>query len=298
MDRDLFSVTLRDGRMLEVLAAGPEDSTPLVYHHGSPGARLDFAEFITAVTMRGLRFVSYTRPGYGGSTAQPGRAVGDCAADTAELMDNLGAQSFYTLGWSGGGPHALACAALLGDRVIAAGSIAGLAPYPAEGLDYMAGMAPENVKEFCAALAGPAALRESLGTLAPSLATVDGDQIIAALGELLSDVDQAAVSGAFGEFLAANVRDALRNGIEGWVDDSLAFVRYWGFELASIAVPVTVWHGPHDRMVPFAHGGWLLDHIPGARARLEPEHGHVSLGVSSFERIVDDLLLVSGRLVT
>ncbi len=263
---------------------------PFVLHHGTPGARADYQPFIDAATQRGLRFVSYTRPGYGGSTRQPGRSVADCAADTAAIIDRLGADHFVTAGWSGGGPHALACAALLPDRVRAAATIAGVAPFDADGLDFLAGMAEENVREFGAAVRGPEALEPSLTAFASDFVSVTGAEIIEAFGGLVSDVDKAALTGDLGDFLAANIREALRNGIGGWLDDDLAFVRDWGFPLASIGVPVAVWQGPHDRMVPFAHGRWLASHIPGVRAHLEPEHGHLSLAVASFGRILDDLL--------
>ena len=149
------SVTLADGSLLDILSAGPQDGIPLVVHHGTPGARIDFEPFISAALARRLRYVSYSRPGYGGSTRRSGRTVAACAADTAAVLDRLGGERFYNLGWSGGGPHAFACAAQLPDRVIAAAVVAGLAPYAAEGLDWTAGMGQETVDEFRAALAGP-----------------------------------------------------------------------------------------------------------------------------------------------
>ncbi|MDQ3811010.1 MAG: alpha/beta hydrolase [Chloroflexota bacterium] len=294
MAPDLVSMPLPNGRSVDVLVAGSEEAPPLLFHHGTPGARIGFEPFIATALARGVRFVSYSRPGYGDSTRRPGRAVADCAADTAAIMDRLGAPRFYTVGWSGGGPHALACAALLPDRVIASATIAGVAPYPADGLDWLAGMGPENVREFGAAMAGPDALGPSLAAFAEGMATVTGENIVAALGALVSDVDEAALNGELGAFLAANVREGLRNGTGGWLDDDLAFVRDWGFDVATIAVPVAVWQGPHDRMVPFAHGEWLTRHIPGVKPRLEPEHGHLSLAVGSFGRILDDLLRVGG----
>ena len=98
------------------------------------------------------------------------------------------------------------------------------------------------------------------------------------------------MNGALGELLAASFRRAFANGVWGWYDDDLAFVRPWGFELASIRSPVSVWQGRQDLMVPFAHGEWLVEHVPTARARLRPEHGHLSLAVGSMGEILDDLL--------
>ncbi|MGH2658377.1 MAG: alpha/beta hydrolase [Actinomycetota bacterium] len=294
MDAKRFEVTAPGGRSLDAAVAGPEDGTPLVFHHGTPGAVALFEPFIEDAATRGFRFITYSRPGYGGSTRHRGRSVADCATDVSALVDHLGAPRFCTIGWSGGGPHALACAALLPDRVIAAATIAGVAPYPAEGLDWMAGMGEENVEEFGAALAGPEALGSYLEGEARALADLRGDEIIEALGDLVSDVDKAALTGALGEFLAGNFHEALGEGMWGWFDDDLAFVRDWEFRLSSIQVPATIWQGAHDRMVPFAHGQWLAASVPSVRARLEPDHGHLSLAVGSFGRILD-VLITSGR---
>ncbi|MGI8446514.1 MAG: alpha/beta fold hydrolase [Streptosporangiaceae bacterium] len=137
-----------DGRQLEVLAAGPEDGLPLIFHNGTPGGLVAFPAMAAAAAERGLRTVMYARPGYGGSTGQPGRRIADAAADITAVLAEVGAQQFVTVGWSGGGPHALACAALLPGRCLAAASLAGVAPARAAGLDWTAGMGPENVTEF------------------------------------------------------------------------------------------------------------------------------------------------------
>jgi pimeloyl-ACP methyl ester carboxylesterase len=140
-----------DGRRLEVLAAGPEDGLPLLFHNGTPGGLVAVPGMVAEAAARGLRTVMYARPGYGESTGQPGRRVAAAAADAVAVLDGLGARQFVTVGWSGGGPHALACAALLPGRCLAAASLAGVAPAQAEGLDWVAGMGPENVTEFSAA---------------------------------------------------------------------------------------------------------------------------------------------------
>jgi pimeloyl-ACP methyl ester carboxylesterase len=283
-------LAIGDTHVVELLVAGPESGIPVLVHHGTPGARLDFPFFIDTVLERGLRYVSYSRPGYGGSTRQAGRSVADCAEQAAAVLDHLGAERFYSFGWSGGGPHALACAAELGDRVIAAATLAGVAPYGADGLDWMNGMGPENIAEFGAALAGPDTLKSSLAEQLPALRNVTGAQIVEALGGLVSEVDQQALTGELGDVLATNFREGLREGLWGWLDDDLAFTRDWGFQLTSISAPVDVWQGAQDRMVPFAHGRWLTQHIPTARARLEPEEGHISLALRYFERIIDTLV--------
>ena len=285
-----FPLTLADGRTLEVAVSGPSGGTPLVVHHGTPGERSQYPPFAAAAHERGLRFVSYSRPGYAGSSRHPGRAVADCAADTAAILERLGADRCYTAGASGGGPHALACAALLPDRVLACATIAGVAPFDAGGLDFMAGMGKENHEEFGAALAGPAELEAYLEREARPLATVGGPELAAALGDLVSPVDVAALSGDFAAHLADSLHLVVSGGIWGWFDDDLAFTRPWGFDLDAVRVPVTVWQGDQDRMVPFAHGRWLAAHVPGARARLLPGEGHLSIAVAAFGDIVGELL--------
>jgi pimeloyl-ACP methyl ester carboxylesterase len=283
-------LALPDGRQLEVVTAGPDDGLALLFQSGTPTAAVVFPPQVEAAAAHGLRTILYSRPGYAGSTPKPGRAVADCAADIAALLDALGHQRFVTAGWSGGGPHALACAALLPDRCAAAATIAGVAPYPAEGLDFLAGMAEENVVEFSHAIQGAEYLKPSLEKLAPHFEDVQGATVAAALGGLVSEVDKASLTDDFGEYAAAGFRRALSKGIEGWLEDSMAFVRPWGFDLAEIRRPVTVWQGAQDKMVPYAHGEWLAAHITGAQARLFPEHGHLSLAVGSIDRILAELV--------
>jgi pimeloyl-ACP methyl ester carboxylesterase len=290
MEVSSFSVELSGGRSLEVSVSGPKQATPLIFHHGTPSDRTQYRPLAEAAAARGLRLVSYSRPGYGGSSRQPGRVVAGCAADTLAIVEKLGAGRFYTAGWSGGGPHALACAALLGDRVLACATIAGVGPYGATGLDFLAGMGRENHAEYGAALAGPSELQNYLEREAEALAKVTGEQVAAALGDLVSTVDVGAITGDYAVYLAMTLRQAVASGIWGWFDDDLAFIRPWGFDLDDVGVPVVVWQGGQDRMVPFAHGQWLAAHVPGARPRLLTMEGHLSIGVASFGEIVDDLL--------
>jgi pimeloyl-ACP methyl ester carboxylesterase len=281
-------INLAGGRVLEVALAGPESGLPLVVHHGTPGAAVPFQPMVDAAVRHGLRAVHYSRPGYGASSPDPGRTVANAAADTAAVLDALGADRFVTLGYSGGGPHALACAALLPERCLATACVAGVAPYSAEGLDWTAGMGAENIDEFGAAVEGAAALRAFLLAQAPGLAHAQGPELAAALGDLVSPVDRGQLTGEFADFLAASFRHAVSQGIDGWQDDDLAFMRGWGFPLAQ-ARRVTIWQGGQDRMVPFAHGEWLAARIPGATARLRAEDGHLSLLVGAIEDIIADL---------
>jgi pimeloyl-ACP methyl ester carboxylesterase len=291
VDTERRSLALPDGRTIEFLVAGPADGLPLVLHEGTPCGLALYPPTVRAAATRGLRVVLAARPGYEGSTPRPGRRVVDVAGDTAAVLDELGADSFVTAGWSGGGPHALACAAALPGRCLAAASIAGVAPYPAPGLDWMAGMGPENVAEFGAALAGEAELTAFLDREAAPISTVTGPDVAQAFGGLVIEADQAVLTGEFADHIAACLRAALSSGIAGWRDDDLAFIRDWGFSLApEPPLRAAIWQGDQDRMVPFAHGQWLAAAIPGARGHLMPGDGHLSMTISAFDRILDDLL--------
>ena len=283
------------GRRLDVLTAGPEDGLPLVFHNGTPGGLVAFESMTGEASARGLRTVMYARPGYGDSTPLPGRRVADAAGDVAAVLDEIHADSFVTVGWSGGGPHALACAALMPGRCLAAASMAGVAPYRAEGLDWLAGMGPENIEEFGAAAAGEPALTAYLAAAAPGMAQISGHEVAAELGGLVDDADKAAITGEFAEYLAASFRAALRGGVAGWRDDDLAFVGDWGFSVeAGFGVPVAIWQGDQDRMVPAGHGEWLARHLPGARAHLLCGEGHLTLAAQLFGSVLDDLLDLAG----
>ena len=281
---------LGDGRSLDVYLAGPERGTPLLFHIGTPGAGLPFAPFVETLAERGLRYVSFSRPGYGSSARRAGRSVVDVVEDSAAVLDSIGAERCYVIGWSGGGPHALACAARMPERVVAVATIGGVAPYPADGLDWAAGMGAENLEEFEAAVAGPDELIVFKERAAPVFRAVTPEEVADSFGDLIDDVDRGSLTGAFSVWMADQFHEALRVGYWGWFDDDLAFVKPWGFSLDEIRVPTFVWQGAHDRMVPYAHGEWLVDHIPGARPRLFAGHGHLSLAVDSVPRIVDELL--------
>ncbi|MEX0626166.1 MAG: alpha/beta hydrolase [Chloroflexota bacterium] len=288
-----MDLRLRDGRSLDVFLDGPATGTPLVYHFGTPAAGgPTFAPIVDALAERGLRYVSFSRPGYGSSTRRPGRDVADVVDDTVAVLDAIGAERCHVIGWSGGGPHALACAARMPARVVSVATIGSIAPYPAEGLDWIAGMGAENVEEFEAALTGSTELIAFKERVAPVFRDVTPEQVAEAFGDLIDDVDRASLTGPFSEWMADDMHEALRIGYWGWFDDDMAFTRPWGFALDEIRVPVFIWQGGHDRMVPFAHGEWLAAHIPGAQARLFPEHGHLTLAVDSIGRIVDEMLSV------
>jgi pimeloyl-ACP methyl ester carboxylesterase len=282
------SLQLADGRRLDLYLADG-DGTPVVYHHGTPSCGMPPDGWPDAFAQRGLRYVAWSRPGYGDSTRNEGRSVASVAADVGEVLDKLGIERAYTIGWSGGGPHAMATTALLGERIRGGASIAGVAPYPAPGIDWFEGMGPENVEEFGASLEGPAALIEFKERAYPIWSKVTAEDVAETFGGLIDDVDRGSLTGSFAENMAETTREALRNGYWGWFDDDMAFARDWGFDIGSISVPFHVWQGSHDMMVPFAHGQWLADHVGSACSHVHPEEGHLTLAVGAIGRILDEL---------
>src|SRR5580693_8084081 len=224
-------VRVADGRDIEFLTAGPEDGRPLVVHEGTPVGLEVNSKLGEAAADRGLRIVQVARPGYVQSTPKPGRRVADITGDVAAVRDDLGAGSFVSIGFSGGGPHSIACAALLPGRCLAAASVAGVGPYGVEGLDFLAGMGPENVEEFTLAVRGADALTPYLEKEAAALGSISGEQIIESLGGLISRADASVINGEFADDLARSMRGAVREGIAGWRDDDLAFAADWGFSL-------------------------------------------------------------------
>jgi pimeloyl-ACP methyl ester carboxylesterase len=295
MRADTQSFVLADGRNVDVFLGGDSSGFALVMHHGTPSDATAFSDWDGACHDRALRLVCASRPGYATSTRKPGRDVASAARDTAEILDRLGHRAFVTAGWSGGGPHALACAALLPDRCRAAATLAGVGPSAQPDLDFVAGMGPENVEEFDAAMAGEAALQAWMDKHGKSLRRgVTGASLVEALGGLVPPVDKDVLVGGYGDHLAAVMRRALEHGLDGWIDDDLAFTRPWGFDASDVRAAVTVWQGDLDLMVPFAHGRWLARRLPNAHARMAPGHGHLSLVTRYRGEILDDLVARSG----
>ncbi len=287
-----------DGRTLEVLVAGPADGLPLVVHHGTPQGAVPEPALEQAAAERGLRTVAYSRPGYGASTprtdALTTATVADDAADVAVILDHLGHDRFVTLGWSGGGPRSLACAAMLPDRCLAAVCGVGLAPPQEFDGDIRDGMGEENVEEYTAAFEGPEALTAVLERFAAGMFGVSTEEIVESMGTLLPPVDRDALTGELAAHMAASMSRAGAQGIVGWLHDDLTHIRPWGFSVADITVPVAVWQGTEDMMVPLAHARWLAATIPGVRTHLVEGEGHLSL-LAQRPRILDDLLDLAGR---
>lgn len=247
----------------DVRPARAEQELVVVWNHGTPGLGEPPEPLFAASAERGIRWIGCDRPGYGGSSADPGRDIAAVAADIAAVADALDVHRFALFGSSGGGPHALACGALLHDRVVGVVSASAPAPYDAAGLDWFAGMAPTGAAELRAATEGRATLERQLAS-----GDFDMDQFTAA--------DHAALAGSWG-WLGSLAGRALGGGLAGMIDDDLALVADWGFDPASMAVPVLIMHGGEDRVVPSSHGRWLAERIPTAELRLSPHDGHVSV---------------------
>jgi len=241
---------------------GGSGARVVLWQHGSPQTGALLEPLLAAAAERGIRLISYGRPSYGGSTPQPGRTVAGAAADVAAIMNDLGVERFAVMGASGGGPHALACAALLPDRVSAAACLAAIAPADADGLDFLAGMASDGASLRAARRGRPA--REHYE------ATAEFDP------ESFVERDYAALEGAWAS-LGADVGEASADGPDGLIDDDMAFVTPWGFAVADIDVPVLFVQGGRDRVVPPAHGAWLARTCPGAELWERPEDGHISI---------------------
>ncbi len=262
----MTSTTERDlavagGRVLHTYDTMVGDRV-VFWHHGTPNIGPPPAPLFELSSRLGVRWISHDRPGYGGSTAVAGRDVGSVAADVVAIADALAIERCAVIGHSGGGPHALACAALA-DRVVAAVSISGLAPYDAAGLDWFAGTAPAGVASLRAAAAG----REAKARHEASATDDDPG---------FTPADVAALSGDWAWLLEV-VRPAIAAGPGGLIDDDLAFVAPWGFDPATISLPVLLVHGGQDAVVPSAHGDWLATRIPNAELRVDPDDGHVSV---------------------
>jgi pimeloyl-ACP methyl ester carboxylesterase len=287
IERDVISA---DGRTLRVVQDGIEDGVAVLRHNGTPTSRVLGRDEVATARAHGVRLISYDRPGYGGSDRHEGRTVADCAADVSAIADALEVDRLAVWGISGGGPHALACAALLEDLVPAVATLASVAPFHTPGLDWLDGMGEDNHHEFGAVLESPAAGRRLMEVAHEAIGHGDPAAMREAMLSLLSDVDATALTGELAEDMAAMMRVGMEPGVDGWLDDDLAFVADWGFDPTAIRTPVLVMQGREDRFVPYAHGEWLAAHIPSAEPRLLDGDGHLSLHANHGDELYNWLL--------
>jgi pimeloyl-ACP methyl ester carboxylesterase len=271
------TISTEDGRKICISEAGQKDGVPVLVLRGTPQSRLLYDVWVQDAQSRGIRLISYERPGYGGSTPQRGRTVASAAKDVAAIARELDLNRLSVWGISGGGPHALACAALLPGLIVTAAALAFAAPYPAEGLDWFAGMGDANVAEFRAALEGREACEQVVEVAASELLRAEPETIEQGFRSLLCPADAAVLTADFARFVVRSVHEGIGERREGWIDDDMAFTTSWGFELGEIRVPVLLMHGEQDRMVPVSHGKWLARMIPNVDARFLPDEGHLTL---------------------
>jgi pimeloyl-ACP methyl ester carboxylesterase len=261
-----IDLELSDGRRLHVYDTRMDDAAArlaIFWHHGTPNLGEPPEPLLPAAAQRGIRWVSYDRPGYGGSAPHPDRDLASAAADVSAIADAVGIGQFAVMGHSGGAAHALACGALLPERVIGAVSVSGLAPFDAEGLDWFAGMWAGGAAELRAATRGRAALEDLL-----SSSEFDP--------EMFTPADHAALAGAW-RWLGVIAGRAIAGGLGGMVDDDLAYVAPWGFHCGEMRVPVLILQGGQDRIAPSSHGKWLARQIRSAEVWLRPDDGHISV---------------------
>jgi len=262
------------GRTLAVEVSGDPNGSPIFLLHGTPGCRLGPRPRGMLLHHLGVRLFSFDRPGYGGSHRQLGRRVADAAADVEAIADAYGLDRFAVVGRSGGGPHALACAALLSNRITCAAVLVSLAPQEAEGLDWFHGMASSNVSEFTAAAAGHWHVTPRLTAAADEI-RANPERLLLRLRTELPDSDRRIISDArIRTILIRCYAEALRISAAGWIDDVVALCTPWGFDPAMVTVPVLLWHGYADRFTPVSHAIWLAETIPNATAILHPSAAH------------------------
>ena len=249
------TLTLNDGRSVEIHTAGLPSASAILFHHGTPGSSLTWQDWLPVVQELGGFAISYSRPGYGNSSRNEGRTVLDNTHDIKEILAHFGIEQVVSIGWSGGGPHALADTTL--PQNLATISIAGVGEYTASDLNFLEGMGEENHIEFGAAVQGKTEIETWMQKYSGEMANVTGEQLIEAFGGLIGDADKAAYTPKVADSGAEDFRHGLSNGYYGWMDDDLAFVQPWGFDITRIQQPVELWQGNDDFMVPHAHGYWL-----------------------------------------
>jgi pimeloyl-ACP methyl ester carboxylesterase len=267
------TITTPDGRALAYVERGDPDAPAIVHHHGTPGSRL--TGHPDPATYDGIRVVTYDRPGYGGSDPQPGRTVVSAAADVEVLAGALGLERFTVLGVSGGGPHALACSALMPDRVTRVAVLVGGGPSDDPDFDFVQGMSELNVREFRAAQKGEEELLREIGPYAEAMQQ-DPDAILDLLTSEVPEPDQAMMARPeLRAMMRASFLESVRQGARGWLDDDLAFVRPWGFRLEDVPAEVRLWQGELDVLVPHAHAEYMARRLPNATFELIPDAGHL-----------------------
>nr|WP_245577538.1 alpha/beta hydrolase [Actinoplanes globisporus] len=269
-----LDVATPGGRQLRYEVTGDPDGAPVFLLHGTPGSRIGPRPRAAVLYRRGVRLISYDRPGYGGSDRDAGRTVASCAADIATIADEMRLDKFAVVGRSGGGPHAMAAAALLPHRVTRAAVLVSLAPYDADDIEWYAGMNDANVREFATARSDELKLIESLRLQADRTRRSPASLLEALRGQISAPDRRVVQDVTIERLLLETYAEALRTGPYGWIDDTLALRRDWGFSLESIRQRVRLWHGANDNVVPASHTRWLAERIPGAEIEVQMDMAH------------------------
>ncbi len=279
-----FSVKV-DERVLEASESGDAGGYPVFFLHPTPGSRVMLRPQEEHAAKHGVRLISYSRPGYSGSSRQPGRKVADGALDVISIADHLGIDIFSVLGYAEGGPHALSAAALAPDRVRSAATISSYAPFDAPGLDFYSGMGEFSRQDFKLLVSDEDKWDSSnMGTI-ETIRQSTKDQIGGLLKSMYTDADAAVVSDDLIEYMIGSVLDGCSVGINGVRDDRQALTSPWGFDPKSIRIPIQIWHGSLDSFVPLGHGKWLSSSIRGAESHFEESEGHLSVFVNNLTRV-------------
>jgi pimeloyl-ACP methyl ester carboxylesterase len=263
-----------DGRELAVRVSGNPSGVPVFFLHGTPGSRLGPSPRPQVLYKLGIQLISFDRPGYGKSDRLRFRRVADVVDDVATIATRLEIDRFAVLGRSGGGPHALACAALLPEQVTRAGVLVSLAPWDKMGAQWFDGMTDSNVVEYTNAAKRPEELIVRLGAAAAKIKADPASHVTTLGPELTADDRRVMADASIRALLAQNFAEALRHSAHGWIDDALAFCTPWGFDPADIKVPVLLWHGANDVFSPVGHTQWLAERIPSAIAAIKPQTAH------------------------
>nr|OQO28616.1 hypothetical protein B0A51_03333 [Rachicladosporium sp. CCFEE 5018] len=302
---------LHDGRVIDFHIDGDTNGYPFIWLHGTPGSRLAVPPSLDELCKtKGLKIIALSRPGYGDSSRHEGRVVVDTVADVTALNEHLGIKDCVVGGWSGGGPHVLACAARL-KGVKAALCVAGCAPYGKDDLDSggprsrqcvlrcqcmrrIGSNSHPDIDEFNATLAGAPALRKLLDSQRPGLLAADAAGLVQEMASILPEVDKKALlsDATLGQGVVEGIHEGLKHSTDGWFDDDMELMKPWGFEVEEVNVPTAVWQGSEDQMVPFAHGEWIVKHLPAqwCKAHLLQGEGHISVFIEHVGTMVEELL--------
>jgi pimeloyl-ACP methyl ester carboxylesterase len=283
----IFHLTLNDGRKIEIYATNTVSSKAVVLHHGTPSCALTWTDWLNDLESDGISAIAYSRAGYSTSDRAPGRKVIDVQDDISQVLDHFGIDEFVSAGWSGGGPHALATA--FDPRCRGVVVLAGVGMYGVEDLDFLAGMGEDNEIEFGAAVDGLETLEAWMLENGEGLRNATSEGFRQPGNSLFSEPDFQILQGDFAEVMADASRQSAAVDFGGWVDDDIAFTLPWGFEVSDVNVPVHIWQGDQDLMVPAAHGAWLHKHLPMSELHFVPGEGHISIVVNHRIQIVHNL---------